>query len=86
MGYEDYYWGLYRGYYKDPVPRSLLRTRQSLGPEDLCARLLGRGCCYKQLYDTSLTRQQKHPAKHLTSRAAGENPQQREATNALTAL
>ena len=28
MGYGDYYWGLYRDYYKDPFPHSLLRTRQ----------------------------------------------------------
>ena len=30
MGYADYYWGLYRDYYRDPFPHSLLRTRQSL--------------------------------------------------------
>ena len=29
MDYGDYYWGLYRGYYKDPFPHSLLRTRQT---------------------------------------------------------
>ena len=28
MDYGDYYWGLYRAYYKDPFPRSLLSTRQ----------------------------------------------------------
>ena len=28
MDYGDYYWGLIRGYYKDPVPHSLLSTRQ----------------------------------------------------------
>ena len=31
MGYGDYYWGLYRGYYRDPFPHSLLRTRQLCG-------------------------------------------------------
>ena len=31
MGYEDYYRRLYRDYYRDPFPHSLLRTRQSLG-------------------------------------------------------
>ena len=28
MGYGDYYWGLYRDYYRDPFPDSLLSTRQ----------------------------------------------------------
>ena len=28
MDYGDYYWGLYRGYYKDPFPDSLRSTRQ----------------------------------------------------------
>ena len=28
MDYGDYYWGLYRGYYRDPFPHSLLSTRQ----------------------------------------------------------
>ena len=28
MGYGDYHWGLYRDYYRDPFPHSLLRTRQ----------------------------------------------------------
>ena len=28
MDIEDYYWGLYRGYYRDPFPNSLLGTRQ----------------------------------------------------------
>ena len=28
MDYGDYYWGLYRGYDRDPFPHSLLRTRQ----------------------------------------------------------
>ena len=27
MRYWDYYWGLYRGYYTDPFPHSLLSTR-----------------------------------------------------------
>ena len=30
MGYGDYYWGLYRDYYGDPFPHSLLRTRQPI--------------------------------------------------------
>ena len=30
MDYGDYYWGLYRDYYRDPFPQSLLSTRQSL--------------------------------------------------------
>ena len=29
MCYGDYYWGLYRDYYRDPFPNSLLSTRQS---------------------------------------------------------
>ena len=28
MDYGDYYWGLYRAYYRDPFPHSLLSTRQ----------------------------------------------------------
>ena len=28
MDYGDYYWGLYRGYYRDPCPHSLLSTRE----------------------------------------------------------
>ena len=28
MDYEDYYWGLYGDYYRDPFPQSLLSTRQ----------------------------------------------------------
>ena len=28
MDHGDYYWGLYRAYYKDPFPHSLLSTRQ----------------------------------------------------------
>ena len=28
MDYGDYYWGLYRGYYRDPFPDSLLSTTQ----------------------------------------------------------
>ena len=27
MDYGDYDWGLYRDYYRDPYPHSLLRTR-----------------------------------------------------------
>ena len=30
MGYGDYYWGLYRDYYRDQFPHSLLSTRQLL--------------------------------------------------------
>ena len=29
MDIRDYYWGLYRGYYRDPFPHSLLRDRHS---------------------------------------------------------
>ena len=29
MDYGDYYWELYRGYYRDPFPHSLLSTRQA---------------------------------------------------------
>ena len=28
MDYGDYYWGLYRDYYRGPFPHSLLSTRQ----------------------------------------------------------
>ena len=36
MDYGYYYWGLYRDYYRDPFPHSLLSTRQmSLADEDL---------------------------------------------------
>ena len=28
MGYGDDYWGLYRDYYRDPFPHSLLSTRE----------------------------------------------------------
>ena len=28
MNYGDYYWGLYRDYYRDPFPHSLLSTRE----------------------------------------------------------
>ena len=28
MDYGDYCWGLYRDYYRDPFPHSLLSTRQ----------------------------------------------------------
>ena len=31
MGSGDYYWGLYRDYYRDPFPHSLLSTRLSYG-------------------------------------------------------
>ena len=30
MDYGDCYWGLYRGYYRDPFPDSLLSTRPQL--------------------------------------------------------
>ena len=30
IDYGDYYWGLYRDYYKNPFPRSPLRTREFL--------------------------------------------------------
>ena len=30
MDYGDVYWGLYRDYYRDPFPHSLLSTRQIL--------------------------------------------------------
>ena len=29
MGYGDYYWGLYRDYYRDPFPHSLLSAREN---------------------------------------------------------
>ena len=35
MDSGDYYWGLYRDYYWDPFPRSLLSTRQKAMSEDL---------------------------------------------------
>ena len=28
MDYGDYYWGLYRDYYRDSFPHSLVRTKQ----------------------------------------------------------
>ena len=28
MDYADYYWRLYRNYYRDPFPHSLLSTRE----------------------------------------------------------
>ena len=31
MDYGDFYWRLYRDYYRDPFPHSLLRTRQFSG-------------------------------------------------------
>ena len=52
MGYEDYYWGLFLDYCRDPFPHSLLSTRQTSwtkGPgfvdvEKLCGlRALGYG-------------------------------------------
>ena len=33
MGYGDYCRGLYRDYYRDPFPHSLLRTRQISAPQ-----------------------------------------------------
>ena len=30
VGYGDYYWGLDRDYYRDPVPHSLLSPRQTI--------------------------------------------------------
>ena len=33
MDYGDYYWGLYRGYYRDPFPHSLLSTRELFKPQ-----------------------------------------------------
>ena len=32
MDYGDYYWGLYRGYYRDPFHHSLLSTREKCCP------------------------------------------------------
>ena len=26
--YRDYYWGLYRGYYRDPFPHALVSARE----------------------------------------------------------
>ena len=34
MGYGDNYWELYRDYYRDPFPHSLLSTRQSLAQSE----------------------------------------------------
>ena len=31
MGYGDDYWGVERDYYRDPLPHSLLSTRESVG-------------------------------------------------------
>ena len=31
MDYGDYYGGLYRDYYRDPLPHSLLSTKEFLG-------------------------------------------------------
>ena len=55
MGYWDNYCGLYRDYYRDPFPHSLLRTRQSRAAMVLCPhptprtmssiRLRTRSCC-----------------------------------------
>ena len=30
MDYEDYYWGLYRDYNRDPFPHSLVSTKEYL--------------------------------------------------------
>ena len=35
MGYGDYYWGLHRDYYRDPLPHSLPSTRQSSGYDSI---------------------------------------------------
>ena len=37
MDYGDYYWGLYRDYYRDPFPHSLLK-----GSWDLLTRVIIR--------------------------------------------
>ena len=34
MDYGDYSWGLYRDYYRDPFPHSLLSTRQQIPNEE----------------------------------------------------
>ena len=42
MDYGHYYWGLYRDYYRDPFPYSLLSTRQSsMGTVRIQTRLPG---------------------------------------------
>ena len=43
MDYGDYYWGLYRDYYTDPFPHSLLSTRQSTGSLYIWALIIGLG-------------------------------------------
>ena len=35
MDYGDYFWRLYRDYYRDPFPHSLLSTRQTIGSLDV---------------------------------------------------
>ena len=42
-GLWDYYWGLYRDYYTDPFPHSLLSTRQFLTIRVLGLRIQGLG-------------------------------------------
>ena len=34
MDIGDYYWGLYRDYYRDSFPHSLLSTRQKRNPDE----------------------------------------------------
>ena len=41
MNYGDYYWGLYRVYYRDPFPHPLLSTRE-LCTEDFLAIIYSR--------------------------------------------
>ena len=45
MDYGDYCWGLYRDYYWDPFPHSLLSTREISGgwPELGCSGTQGCG-------------------------------------------
>ena len=47
MDYGDYYWGLYRDYYRDPFPHSLLSIRQysaELFQTGVGFRASSRGC------------------------------------------
>ena len=48
MGYWDFNWGLYRGYYRDPFPHSLLSTRQTFDPKS------DSQCCLDPCFETRL--------------------------------
>ena len=38
MDYGDHYWGLYRDYYRDPFPHSLLSTRKRMADAETAVR------------------------------------------------